>query len=159
MISFLCVSLALQNDLGRTDFYFWGREDRGLVKGKKHNTELACKSQSITVYNRAWVGKAGLGLCGLDQTGRTLSTYQGSCDRIHSVFLVLLWLGMDLEKQKDGATDMHVWNCLEWREDLSGIFVRQTLPGLRVLGLKFIFHHTTAVLTVSMVQEGGKRQS
>lgn len=61
------------------------------------------------------MGKAGLGLCGLDQTGRTLSTYQGSCDRIHSVFLVLFWLGMDLEKQKDGATDMHVWNCLEWK--------------------------------------------
>ena len=45
---------------------------------------------------------------GLGQTGRTPSTYRGSCDRIHSVFLVLFWWGMDLEKQKDGATDMHV---------------------------------------------------
>lgn len=139
---------------------FWRRRDRGSVRGKQQNMELAYKSQSITVYNRAWVGKGGLGLCGLDQTGRTLSTYQGSCDTIHSVFLVLFWLGMDLEKQKDGATDMHIWNCLEWSEDLFGIvFVRQTLPELGVHGQKFIFHHTMAVSTVSLVEEGGKRQS
>lgn len=59
------------------------------------------------------MGKAELGVCGLGQTGRTLSTYQGSCDRKHSLFLVLFWLGMDLEKQKDGATDMH---CLKTAE-------------------------------------------
>ena len=94
--------------------FYSEEEKRGLVRGKQQNMELAYKWQSITFYNRAGEGKAGLGLCGLDETGRTLSTYQGSCDRIHSVFLVLFWLGMDLEKQKDGATDMHVLNCLEW---------------------------------------------
>lgn len=29
------------------------------------------------------------------------------------MFLVLFWLGTDLEKQKDGATDMHETNCSE----------------------------------------------
>lgn len=137
------------------------RGDRGLARGKQQNMELAYESQSITVYNRAWVGKAGLGLCGLVQTGRTLSTYQGSCDRIHSVFLVLFWLGMDLEKQKDGATDMHVWNCSEWSEDLFGIvFVKTDFARTRSPWAEVYFSpHHMAVLAVSLVQEGGKRQS
>lgn len=149
MIYSICISLTLQNEVHGLFIYFlaegWG--DRGLVTGEQQNRQLAYKAKSITVYSRGWIGKAGLGLCGLNQTGRTLYTYQGSCDRIHSVFLVLFWLGMDLEKQKDGATDMHVWNCLEWSEDLFLFsFVRQTLLGLRVLGQKFIFHHHTSSL-------------
>lgn len=99
VLFFLFASLTLQNGV---------RGDIGSSRGKQQNKELAYKTTSITVYNRAWVGEAGLGLCGLGQTGGTPSTYQGSCDRIHSVFLVLFWLGMDLEKQKDGATDMYV---------------------------------------------------
>lgn len=115
MIYSICISLTLQNEMhGLILFFAEGWGDRGLVTGEQQNRQLSYKSKSITVYSRGWIGKAGLGLCGLNQTGRTLYTYQGSCDRIHSVFLVLFWLGMDLEKQKDGATDMHVWNCLEW---------------------------------------------
>lgn len=156
MITFICISLTLQNDLVYMD----------LIKGKRRiDKRKATKHETclwITIYHNlqqtswAWVGKAGLGLCGLDQTGRTLSTYQGSCDRIHSVFLVLFWLGMDLEKQKDGATDMHVWNCLEWTEDLLGMFLLDRLCEDREsLGRNLFFTTLHLVLTASSVQEGG----
>lgn len=89
----------------------------GLAGGKITRGQPTWKRQFIiqTEHNSGAWGRgkwAGLGLCGLNQTGRTLSTYRGSCDTIHSVFLVLFWLGMDLEKHKKdgGATDMHVWN-------------------------------------------------
>lgn len=109
MTGLLYISLTPQNDPRYERFFFFlGRGDRGLVKGKKQNTEPGCKSKSITVKTRLEWGRLDWALSGLDQTGITLSTYQDSCDRVHSVFLVLFWLGMDLEKQKDGATDMHV---------------------------------------------------
>lgn len=100
--------LTPQNDLG----HFWGRGDRGSGKTERNITRNSLPMNhnlSQLTTGLEW-GKAELGWCGLGQTGRTLSTYQGSGDTIHSVFLVLFWLGMDLEKQKDGATDMH---CLK----------------------------------------------
>lgn len=124
MTGFLYISRTPQNDprYERFFFSFLGRKDGGLVKGENRTQKNQNLSQLTTRFE--WEG-LDWALSGLDQTGRTLSTYQDSCDRVHSVFLVLFWLGMDLEKQKDGATDMHVWNCLEWGEDLFGIFVRQ----------------------------------
>lgn len=145
---------------------FTGRGDRGLVRGKSHNTELACKSQTIKLYHR-WSGleweRLGLGLCGLDQTGRTLSTYRGSCDRIHSVFLVLFWLGMDLEKQKDGATDMHIWKFFKWYEppwNCCFFLVKYTLAWTQEsLGRSLLFSTVRQSCTVSLVQERSKIQS
>lgn len=89
-----------------TNFISGNRRRRTGKGGKtKHQTCL-----QITIYHslQGLSGKGWTGLC-VDwiRLGRTLSTYQGSCDRIHSVFLVLFWVGMDLKKQKDGATDMH----------------------------------------------------
>lgn len=46
-------------------------------------------------------------MSGLERAGRAACTYPGSCDRTHSVFLLLFWWDMDLEKQKDWATDMY----------------------------------------------------
>ena len=91
------------------DFIFGGKRHRIGKKGGKNITRNLPINHNLPQFTTGleWE-KSGLGLCGLDQTGRTLSTYRGSCDRIHSVILVLFWLGMDLEKQKDGATDMHV---------------------------------------------------
>lgn len=166
---FICVSLcwfdsAKWPGAQTRIFVFWGGGDGGLVKRKettKHGTRFQVTIFPHITTRLKWE-RLDWALCGLDQTGRTLSTYRGSRDRTHSVFLVLFWLGMDLEKQKDGATDMHVWNCLVWREEPFGIsfcFVKQTLPGLKVLEQKFIFQHTTVVLCVSLVQEGRKRQS
>lgn len=157
---FFYISLTTQNDPRYERFFFFlGRGDGGLEKGKNKTQNLAVNQNLSQLTTRLEWGRLDWALSGLDQTGRTLSTYQDSCERVHSVFLVLFWLGMDLEKQKDGATDMHVWNCLEWSEDLFGIFVRQTLSELKVLEQKFIFHHTTPAWSVSLVQEGGKRQS
>lgn len=112
----ICISLTLQNEMHGLILFFLLRaeETEDWLQENNKTGNFPINQSLITVYSRGWIGKAGLGLCGLNQTGRTLYTYQGSCDRIHSVFLVLFWLDMDLEKQKDGATDMHVWNCLEW---------------------------------------------
>lgn len=44
---------------------------------------------------------------GLERTGRAACTYQDSCDRTHSVFLVLFCWDMDLEKQTDWAADTY----------------------------------------------------
>lgn len=85
-----------------------GRGDVGLFKGrenKKNGTGLANLAQ---FYHKAR-GRERLerALSGLERTGRAACTYRGSCDRTHSVFLLPFWWGMDLEKQKDWATDMY----------------------------------------------------
>lgn len=65
----------------------------------------------------------GRALSGLERTGRAPCTYQGSCDRTHSVFLVLLWRGMDLEKQKDWATDMYELLKVKWEPFFQDSFI------------------------------------
>lgn len=89
--------------------FFLGKRRWKTGKGEKNKTQNLVVNQNLSqLTTRLEWGRLDWALSGLDQTGRTLSTYQDSCDRVHSVFLVLFWLGMDLEKQKDGATDMHV---------------------------------------------------
>lgn len=123
-------------------------ETGGLVEGKKNKTQhLPVNHILAQIYNKARVGKRLDGaLCGLDHTGRTLSTYRGSCDRVHSVFLLLFWWGMDLKKQKRWG---YRHTCLKPSEVRTRLqffyffFVTKTWPGPAVLEQKFIFHHNT----------------
>lgn len=91
------------------DFILGKRRWRAGKEERNNKTQNSFVSHNFShITTRLEWERLDWALCRLDQTGRTLSTYRGSCDRTHSVFLVLFWLGMDLEKQKDGATDMHV---------------------------------------------------
>lgn len=75
--------------------------DGGLVKAggaTKHRAGLA----NLVSRQGSEVGRVGL-----EQTGRAACTYRDSCDRTHSVFLVLFCWDMDLEKQTDWAADTY----------------------------------------------------
>lgn len=87
----------------------WGEGGRRAGKRgeeTKNGTGLANLSQ---VYDKArGRERPDWALSGLERTGRAACTYRGSCDRTHSVFLVLFWWDMDLEKQKR-LGHRHVW--------------------------------------------------
>lgn len=92
-----------QSRSGTWRFLLWGGGEGGLVKGGRNQTrDWSCKS--ITRF--FWGGVGGWWL-DWALSGLAACTYPGSCDRTHSVFLLLFWWDMDLEKQKDWATDMY----------------------------------------------------
>lgn len=79
-----------------------------MLKGRENQKNGTGLRNLAQFYHKAR-GRERLdwALSGPERTGRAACTYRGSCDRTHSVFLLPFWWGMDLEKQKDWATDMY----------------------------------------------------